>query len=110
MRPPPLQLAAYPWRLAPSQWVSAARASLARAGTDRLALVQLHWSAANYAPLQERLMWEGLVAIYEEASVEACQPVLCCAVWYAAARPPTLLPALPCAALHAGRSRGGSVA
>ena len=51
----------------PSQWVNACRASLARSGQERLALAQLHWSTANYAPLQERLMWDGLVAIYNEA-------------------------------------------
>lgn len=111
------KLAAYPWRLTPKQWVGACRASLARTGQERLALAQLHWSTANYAPLQastrvwayasvesrarlwqrglqqgagqpallclpthvaaaaaaasaaclqERLMWDGLVAIYEE--------------------------------------------
>ena len=65
------KLAAYPWRLAPGQWVGAARASLARTGLDRLPLVQLHWSTSNYAPLQERLMWDGLVAIYEEGLAEA---------------------------------------
>eukprot|EP00887_Chlorella_sp_A99_P007935 scaffold12.g7935.t1 len=46
------KLAAYPWRLVPQQWVGAARASAARVGQDRLGLVQLHWSTANYAPLQ----------------------------------------------------------
>ena len=60
------KLAAYPWRLAPQQWVGACRASLARTGQERLALAQLHWSTANYAPLQERLMWDGLVAMYQE--------------------------------------------
>lgn len=65
------KLAAYPWRLAPSQWVAACRASLARTGQDRVALAQLHWSTANYAPLQERLMWDGLVAIYEEGLADA---------------------------------------
>lgn len=93
------------------QWVSACKASLKRTGQDKLALAQLHWSTAKYAPLQvragwrclvckdgaqgaiisgrvwraaachqrlhhtalkllaqERLMWDGLVAIYEEAS------------------------------------------
>lgn len=65
------KLAAYPWRLAPSQWVSACRASLKRLGADKVALGQLHWSTANYAPLQERLMWDGLVAIYEAGLVDA---------------------------------------
>lgn len=65
------KLAAYPWRLTPGQWVSACRASLKRLGTERVALAQLHWSTANYAPLQERLMWDGLVAIYDAGLVEA---------------------------------------
>lgn len=59
------KLAAYPWRLTPNQWVNAAKASLKRTGQDQLGLVQLHWSTSNYAPLQERLMWDGLVAIYD---------------------------------------------
>ncbi|PRW57658.1 pyridoxal chloroplastic [Chlorella sorokiniana] len=65
------KLAAYPWRLTPKQWVSACKASLKRTGQDKLALAQLHWSTAKYAPLQERLMWDGLVAIYEEGLVDA---------------------------------------
>lgn len=65
------KLAAYPWRLAPSQWVAACKASVKRVGQDKLALGQLHWSTANYAPVQERLMWDGLVAIYEAGLVEA---------------------------------------
>lgn len=65
------KLAAYPWRLAPQQWVGACKASLQRVGVEKLALVQLHWSTAKYAPLQERLMWDGLVAIYEEGLVDA---------------------------------------
>jgi len=65
------KLAAYPWRIAPSQWVSACRASLKRLGTEKVALGQLHWSTANYAPLQEKLMWDGLVAIYDAGLVDA---------------------------------------
>lgn len=65
------KLAAYPWRLTPQQWVGACKASLARTGQEKLALAQLHWSTAKYAPLQERLMWDGLVAIYEEGLVDA---------------------------------------
>ncbi|PSC73909.1 pyridoxal chloroplastic [Micractinium conductrix] len=65
------KLAAYPWRLTPKQWVGACRETLKRMGQDRIALAQLHWSTANYAPLQERLMWDGLVAIYEEGLVDA---------------------------------------
>lgn len=65
------KLAAYPWRLTPQQWVSAAKASLERSGLDKLSLIQLHWSTARYAPLQERLMWDGLVAIYDAGLCEA---------------------------------------
>ncbi len=95
------KLAAYPWRLAPGQWVAAARASLRRLGAEKAALVQLHWSTANYAPLQvgvvgvsgrvigfwraaplvdrqpsltllqERLQWEGLAAIWDAGLCEA---------------------------------------
>lgn len=54
------------------QWVGACKASLQRVGVEKLALVQLHWSTAKYAPLQERLMWDGLVAIYEEVRVCVC--------------------------------------
>ncbi|CAI5950813.1 unnamed protein product [Closterium sp. NIES-65] len=44
------KLAAYPWRLTPAQMVGACRASLDRLGLEKLAIGQLHWSAANYAP------------------------------------------------------------
>ncbi|CAI5959296.1 unnamed protein product [Closterium sp. NIES-64] len=64
------KLAAYPWRLTPAQMVGACRASLDRLGLEKLAIGQLHWSAANYAPLQERVLWDGLVAMYEEGLVE----------------------------------------
>lgn len=37
------------------QWVSACKASLKRTGQDKLALAQLHWSTAKYAPLQVRV-------------------------------------------------------
>jgi pyridoxine 4-dehydrogenase len=65
------KLAAYPWRVAPRQWVNAATSSLNRMGLEKMALAQLHWSTANYAPLQERLMWDGLVAVYEAGLVDA---------------------------------------
>ncbi|GJP34307.1 hypothetical protein CLOM_g18750 [Closterium sp. NIES-68] len=64
------KLAAYPWRLTPGQMVGACRASLDRLGMEKLAIGQLHWSTANYAPLQERVLWDGLVAMYEEGLVE----------------------------------------
>ena len=51
--------------------MGACRESLRRLGADKVALAQLHWSTANYAPLQERLMWDGLVAIYEAGLVDA---------------------------------------
>lgn len=65
------KLAAYPWRVAPGQWVNACKSSLKRMGMEKISMVQLHWSTANYAPVQERLMWDGLVAMYDEGLVDA---------------------------------------
>ncbi|KFM22840.1 putative oxidoreductase, chloroplastic [Auxenochlorella protothecoides] len=65
------KLAAYPWRLLPGQWVAAARASSKRLGLERVPVIQLHWSTAKYAPIQERLMWDGLCSIYKEGLAEA---------------------------------------
>ena len=42
------------------------RASLKRVGRERLALGQLHWSTANYQPLQERALWDGLAAMHDQ--------------------------------------------
>lgn len=64
------KLAAYPWRLTTWQMVSACKGSLRRLGTDKLAVGQLHWSAANYAPPQERVLWDSLAALYNEGLVE----------------------------------------
>eukprot|EP00850_Spirogloea_muscicola_P002789 SM000011S18967 [mRNA] locus=s11:142589:145246:+ [translate_table: standard] len=64
------KFAAYPWRLTTAQMVAACRGSLRRLGADKLAVGQLHWSAAKYAPLQERVLWDGLVAMYEQGLVE----------------------------------------
>ena len=58
------KLAPYPWRVTPGQLVGAARASDERLG-GRLGMAQLHWSAGNYAPLQERALWSGLAGIYD---------------------------------------------
>ncbi|KAL0886648.1 hypothetical protein Bca101_010631 [Brassica carinata] len=38
---------------------------------DQLGIGQLHWSTANYAPLQELALWDGLVAMYEKGLVRA---------------------------------------
>ncbi|KAG0605432.1 hypothetical protein M758_9G058400 [Ceratodon purpureus] len=65
------KFAAYPWRLTPSQIVSACKGSLKRLEMEQLALGQLHWSAANYAPFQEQALWDGLVAVYEQGLVKA---------------------------------------
>jgi len=63
------KLATYPWRVTPGQFVDAAKASRARVG-GRLAIGQLHWSASNYAPWQEKALWDGLRSMYEEGVVE----------------------------------------
>ena len=48
------KFAAYPWRVFPANIVAACRGSLRRLEAERLSLGQLHWSTANYAPLQVR--------------------------------------------------------
>ena len=35
-------------------------------GREQIALGQLHWSTANYQPLQERALWDGLAAMYDQ--------------------------------------------
>jgi pyridoxine 4-dehydrogenase len=65
------KFAAYPWRLMPSQIVSACNGSLDRLEMDQLALGQLHWSTVNYAPFQEQALWDGLIAVYEQGLVKA---------------------------------------
>jgi pyridoxine 4-dehydrogenase len=65
------KLAAYPWRtFSRVQWVNACRASLRRMGLEKISMAQLHWSTANYQPLQERVMWDGLVAMADEGLVD----------------------------------------
>lgn len=66
------KLAGYPWRTFSSkQWVDACRASLERMGLEKMSMAQLHWSTANYQPVQERVMWDGLVAMYDAGLVDA---------------------------------------
>ena len=50
------------------------RGSLRRLGLDQLALGQLHWSVAKYAPPLERALWDGLAAIYDEVQYVCFQP------------------------------------
>ncbi|KAM0914064.1 hypothetical protein ACQ4PT_011764 [Festuca glaucescens] len=45
--------------------------SLERLQINRLGIGQLHWSTANYAPLQERALWDGLVEMYDKGLVRA---------------------------------------
>ncbi|KAI5657572.1 hypothetical protein M9H77_26365 [Catharanthus roseus] len=65
------KFAAYPWRLTPAQFVNACKSSLERMQIEQIGIGQLHWSTANYAPLQERALWDGLVAMYEQGLVRA---------------------------------------
>jgi len=44
------------------------RASLDRLQIDQLGIGQLHWSTASYAPLQELVLWDGLVQMYEKVA------------------------------------------
>jgi len=48
--------AVYPWRLSPANIIAACRGSLRRLEVDSLSLGQLHWSAANYAPIQVNVL------------------------------------------------------
>ncbi|KAL3373996.1 hypothetical protein AABB24_005787 [Solanum stoloniferum] len=57
------KFAAYPWRLTPGQFVNACKSSLERMEIEQIGIGQLHWSTANYAPLRERALWDGLVAM-----------------------------------------------
>lgn len=65
------KFAAYPWRLTSRQLVLACKASLKRLQCDQLSIGQLHWSTANYAPLQEQALWDGLVSMYDQGLVKA---------------------------------------
>eukprot|EP00798_Chlamydomonas_sp_ICE-L_P010050 gene10050-7942_t len=65
------KFAAYPWRVFPSSMVGAAKESLKRTGLEQLSVGQLHWSASNYAPLQELAMWNGMADCYEQGLVRA---------------------------------------
>jgi len=65
------KFAAYPWRITRRSMVEAARASAGRLRRPAVDIGQLHWSTANYQPLQERALWDGLVGMYEEGLVRA---------------------------------------
>ncbi|GMH42271.1 hypothetical protein BSKO_10190 [Bryopsis sp. KO-2023] len=65
------KFAAYPWRVLPANMVAACKGSLRRLNSDKLSLGQLHWSASNYAPLQEIALWNGLADCYEQGLVDA---------------------------------------
>ncbi|GAB2265016.1 Pyridoxine 4-dehydrogenase [Dionaea muscipula] len=65
------KFAAYPWRLTPGQFVAACKSSLDRLQIEQIGIGQLHWSTAKYAPLQEKALWDGLVAMYEKGLVRA---------------------------------------
>ncbi|KAG0453966.1 hypothetical protein HPP92_025270 [Vanilla planifolia] len=65
------KFAAYPWRLTSAQFVRACKFSLKRLQLEQIGIGQLHWSTANYAPLQELALWGGLVAMYEKGLVRA---------------------------------------
>lgn len=43
-------------------------ASIDRMQIEQIGIGQLHWSTANYAPLQEKALWDGLVAMHDKVS------------------------------------------
>ncbi|KAG2496840.1 hypothetical protein HYH03_005245 [Edaphochlamys debaryana] len=65
------KFAAYPWRVLPGNVVAACKGSLQRLGASQISLGQLHWSAANYAPLQELALQAGLADCYDMGLVRA---------------------------------------
>ncbi|GMH08841.1 hypothetical protein Nepgr_010681 [Nepenthes gracilis] len=65
------KFAAYPWRLTPGQFVTACKSSMDRLQIQQIGIGQLHWSTANYAPWQEKALWDGLVAMYDKGLVRA---------------------------------------
>ncbi|KAK8955606.1 hypothetical protein KSP40_PGU014438 [Platanthera guangdongensis] len=65
------KFAAYPWRFTFGQFLKACKSSLSRLQVERIGIGQLHGSTANYAPLQELSLWDGLVALYEKGLVRA---------------------------------------
>lgn len=65
------KFAAYPWRVLPGNIVSACQGSLKRLNTEQLSIGQLHWSASNYAPLQELALVNGLADCYEKGLIRA---------------------------------------
>ena len=63
------KLAPYPWRLTRGAMVAAGKASAERFGRN-IDLVQMHWSTANYFPLQEWQLLDGLGDLYEKGLVK----------------------------------------
>ncbi len=62
------KLAPYPWRLTRQSMVTAGEASAQRLG--HLNLVQMHWSTANYLPLQEGPLLDGLAALCQQGTAD----------------------------------------
>ena len=65
------KFAPYPWRITRGSFLRAAKESLSRLQQPKLAIAQLHWSTANYQPLQEGALWEGLADIYDAGLCDA---------------------------------------
>ena len=65
------KLAPYPSRLTAASFVDAARASLRRLRRDKLDVVQMHWSPANYAPWQEPALVTGMGDVVEAGLADA---------------------------------------
>lgn len=43
---------------------------------EQIGIGQLHWSTANYAPLQEKALWDGLVAMYDKVTMDLFLPII----------------------------------
>lgn len=62
------KLAPYPWRLTRQSMVAAGQSSAQRLG--HLNLVQMHWSTANYLPVQEGPLLDGLADLCHQGTAD----------------------------------------
>ena len=58
------KFASYPWRLTAGSLERACEESASRLQRP-VDVGQMHWSVANYAPWQERALWQGLANMYK---------------------------------------------
>lgn len=65
------KIAPYPWLLTREGFVTECRKSRDRLQREKIPLAQLHWSTANYFPLQDKILWDGICDAVDRGYVEA---------------------------------------